>query len=373
MANIGPYVPEEITLQLRSLVVDTMMGAKDKISWSGNSDGKFTVKSAYSMLTRNLTLRQDLSRLFQRVWALIVPERVRIFIWLGVHKVLMTNVERQRRHLTSSGVCEVCRGSEETIMHILWDCPAMEGIWRRFVPPRKQGLFFTQTLLEWLYTKLGDDSKVGNSIWKCRDRLKFLKDLALEVTSAHNKLGKRQSRNQERIEHMIKWQPPRDGWVKLNTDGASRGNPGLAAAGGVLRDGDGNWCGGFVLNIGICFAPLAELWGVYYGLYIAWERRITRLEIEVDSAIVVEFLKTGISEYHPLSFLVRLCHGFISRDWIVRIVHVYREANRLADGLANYAFSLPLGFLFLESIPDSVRLIFAEDASGTAIPRQIRM
>jgi len=77
-----------------------------------------------------------------------------------------------------------------------------------------------------------------------------------------------------REERLIVWSPPRVGWFKLNTDGASRGNPGLAAAGGVVRDGDGNWCYGFS-NIGICSAPLAELWRAYYGLNIAWERGVT--------------------------------------------------------------------------------------------------
>ncbi|XP_019097453.1 PREDICTED: sugar transporter ERD6-like 17 [Camelina sativa] len=70
-----------------------------------------------------------------------------------------------------------------------------------------------------------------------------------------------------------------------NTDGASHENPGLATAGGVLRDRMGQWCRGFALNIGICSAPLAELWGVYYGLHIAWEQRVTRLELEVDSEL----------------------------------------------------------------------------------------
>ena len=71
---------------------------------------------------------------------------------------------------------------------------------------------------------------------------------------------------------------------------------------------------------------------------MAWECKVSQLELEVDSEVVVGFLRTGISESHPLSFLVRMCYGFISRDWIVRISHKYRETNRLADELANYAF-----------------------------------
>jgi len=181
---------------------------------------------------------------------------------------------------------------------------------------------------------------------KCRDRTRFIKDAAKEVTTATSK-HKGGSGIGGRVEVMVGWGVPNDGWLKLNTGGASRGNPGLATAGGVLRNSAGEWCGGFALNIGRCTAPVAELWGVYYGMYFAWEKKVTRVELEVDSTLVVGFLKTGVSERHPLSFLVRLCHGFFSKDWIVRISHVYREANRLTDGLANYAFSLLLGFMLL--------------------------
>lgn len=149
--------------------------------------------------------------------------------------------------------------------------------------------------------------------------------------------------------------------MKLNKDGASRGNPGLATAGGVLRNEAGEYCGGFAVNIGKCTAPLAELWGVYYGLYIAWENQLPQVELEVHSELVVGFLKTGIDDSHPLSFLVRLCHGFKSRDWIIRISHVYRKANHLAIRLANNAFTLSLGFHFFDLAPTIVEDIVLDD------------
>lgn len=173
------------------------------------------------------------------------------------------------------------------------------------------------------------------------------------------------------MEKEIAWHRPAESWFKLNTDGASRENPGLATAGGALRDEHGVWRGGFAVNIGICTAPLAELWGVYYGLCIAWERGIRRLEVEVDSESVVGFLTTGIHDSHPLSFLVRLCYSFISRDWLVKFSHVYREANHLADGLANYAFSLSLGLHCFESAPEHVAHILLEDCNGGSRIRQV--
>jgi len=40
--------------------------------------------------------------------------------------------------------------------------------------------------------------------------------------------------------------------VKINVDGYSKGNLGVAGAGGVIRDAIGRWIVGFALNIRIC-------------------------------------------------------------------------------------------------------------------------
>ena len=36
-------------------------------------------------------------------------------------------------------------------------------------------------------------------------------------------------------ETLIRWEAPPEGWALLNTDGASKGNPGIVSGGGVLR------------------------------------------------------------------------------------------------------------------------------------------
>ncbi|KAL9288897.1 putative ribonuclease H domain, reverse transcriptase zinc-binding domain-containing protein [Arabidopsis thaliana] len=396
LAKIIPYVSEGVRLRLLSMVVDTVTGSNDRTSWGATANGQFTVKSAYSFLLQSGTQAQNMRQFFDRVWRVTTTERVRVFIWLVVHQVIMTNVERRRRHLSASGVCQVCKGGDETILHVLRDCPSIAGIWGRLVPRGKITAFFASNILDWVYQNLSDVTEIRGCPWatlfaivvwwawkwrcgnvfgengRCRDRVRFVVDQAREIWMAHLNL-RRGARRGSEVKMSIKWTLPSTGWFKLNTDGASRGNPGLATAGGVVRDGEGQWCVGFVLNIGICSAPLAELWGVYYGLHIAWERGIRRLELEVDSTLVVGFLQAGIEDSHSLSLLVRLCYGFISRDWIVRISHVYREANRLADGLANYAFSLPLGFHACGSMPAPVASIALEDAAGVVRLRTVRV
>ncbi|KAG7551702.1 Ribonuclease H domain [Arabidopsis thaliana x Arabidopsis arenosa] len=396
MERLGQFLPQPILHRLLAVVLNGVPGTRDKLSWKGNMNGEFTVRSAYSLLSQEETPLPSMDRFFDRIWRVMASERVRYFLWLVGHQAIMSNVERVRRHLGYTAVCQVCKGAEESIIHILRDCPAMEGIWRRMVPPQERQSFFAKSIMEWLFDNLGSRKEQGSEDWptlfsvavwwswkwrcmyvfgesgKCRDRVRFLKDMAAEVTNAHA-LARGNQGGQTRVERFISWKRPREGWVKLSTDGASRGNPGPAAAGGVVRGEDGTWLGGFALRIGICSAPLAELWGVYYGLLIAWEKGYRRVELEVDSELVVGFLRSGVSDAHPLAFMVRMCHGFISRDLLVRVTHVYREANRLADGLANYAFTLQLGILSFDYCPDVVHSIMLADINGTAVPRFVRL
>lgn len=102
-SQIMIHVSEQIRLKLLSVVLDDVTGAQDRISWGHNSDGRFTVSSAYNLLSVNSDLRPDMGKLFERVWKVVAPERVRVFLWLGLNQVLMTNMERHRRHMSTTG------------------------------------------------------------------------------------------------------------------------------------------------------------------------------------------------------------------------------------------------------------------------------
>lgn len=54
----------------------------------------------------------------------------------------------------------------------------------------------------------------------------------------------------------------------MNSDGAVRSR-GKATAGGLIRNHDGTWLGGFMVNIGKTTVVQAELVGVKEGLKLA--------------------------------------------------------------------------------------------------------
>ncbi|KAK9289067.1 hypothetical protein L1049_017538 [Liquidambar formosana] len=66
------------------------------------------------------------------------------------------------------------------------------------------------------------------------------------------------------------WHPPPPIWLKLNTDGLAKGNPGPAVAGDVFRNCRGFVKGIFSFNIGVQSAFYAELLAVILGIEQAW-------------------------------------------------------------------------------------------------------
>ncbi|KAL0307928.1 UNVERIFIED_CONTAM: Retrovirus-related Pol polyprotein from transposon RE2 [Sesamum calycinum] len=87
--------------------------------------------------------------------------------------------------------------------------------------------------------------------------------------------------------HSIQWQPPPPGWMKVNTDGCSRGQPGPSSCGGIFRNCRGFVHGCFALSLGSGFAYQAEWVGVMTAIAIAHSKGWKYLWIESDSTYAV--------------------------------------------------------------------------------------
>ena len=81
----------------------------------------------------------------------------------------------------------------------------------------------------------------------------------------------------------VRWEKPPLGWCKLNTDGASFGNPGRARGGGVIRDSEGRWLRGFARSIGFTTSITAKFWALRDGLLQAVQIGVQNLVIELDA------------------------------------------------------------------------------------------
>jgi ribonuclease HI len=125
---------------------------------------------------------------------------------------------------------------------------------------------------------------------------------------------------------------------RANIDGGSRGNPGPASYGGVIRDPKGDIVAKLKKYIGRMTNNVAEYYGLIAALDYVQSQGIKLLRIESDSELLVKQMrglyKVRSPELQPLYERARKMAAALES---FRIDHVYREQNREADALANEA------------------------------------
>jgi ribonuclease HI len=125
---------------------------------------------------------------------------------------------------------------------------------------------------------------------------------------------------------------------RANIDGGSRGNPGPASYGVVIRDPRGEVVAKLKKYIGRMTNNVAEYYGLIAALDYAQSHGIRALRVESDSELLVRQMrgqyKVKSAELRPLFERARkMAQSFAS----FKIEHVYREQNAEADALANQA------------------------------------
>ncbi|MEV4519836.1 bifunctional RNase H/acid phosphatase [Micromonospora tulbaghiae] len=127
--------------------------------------------------------------------------------------------------------------------------------------------------------------------------------------------------------------------VVIEADGGSRGNPGPAGYGAVVRDSEtGEVLAERSESIGTATNNVAEYRGLIAGLEAAAELGAAEVEARMDSKLVVEQMCGRWQIKHPgLRPLAAQAAGLVSRFTAVRFTWVPRERNRHADALANAA------------------------------------
>ncbi len=149
--------------------------------------------------------------------------------------------------------------------------------------------------------------------------------------------------------------------IVIFTDGASRGNPGPAAIGAVLRDTEGK----IITQISQCIGRTTNNQAEYRAIIVALEKALelgaTHVELNSDSELVVRQIN-GIyrvknDELKPVHRQVKQLQ---SRLQDFTITHIPRNRNKEADKLTKKALNSG-SVLFNENRRLVIRLIQTKD------------
>ena len=126
--------------------------------------------------------------------------------------------------------------------------------------------------------------------------------------------------------------------LRIYTDGAARGNPGPAGLGVVIEDDKGMRLRGLHRWLGVATNNEAEYHALIEGLKAVSEWKPDRLEIYLDSKLVVEQMngRWRVKDARMQSLQTE-AKDLLAAIPEVEIKHVEREHNKGADALANMA------------------------------------
>ena len=172
-----------------------------------------------------------------------------------------------------------------------------------------------------------------------------------------------------RVPKLVRWTKLDSGWVKLNTDGSSLGNPSIAGGGGLIRDDNGRWIVGFSCKIGVTTCFLAEMWALRDGLSLCVSRNYQAVEVEIDAKAIVDALNNPNYSNLFVSSIMDDCRTLLSQISWTCFRHCYSKMNRCADALARQGGCQAADFVIFESPPVDISSSVDFDLSGMYLSR----
>ncbi|KAE8799315.1 WD repeat domain phosphoinositide-interacting protein 3 [Hordeum vulgare] len=199
-----------------------MGGIEDQLAWNFTLDGMFTVKSAYHLRMSMNTVRTGQPKASSSVakhrgylalWETNAPGKVKIHMWFSqlLKEELGVMVASPPAHLTSQKA-------------------------------------LSSWLLEWLAASIDDEKELmlqaTYGLWLARNNTREGRKLQQPhkiIDSLKVQLSDWKAANETRVSQLEpktiqKWDPPVNGWVKINSDGAVSKQGTNGGGGAVFRD-----------------------------------------------------------------------------------------------------------------------------------------
>lgn len=101
--------------------------AQDKVTWGPESDGKFSVKSCYKVISQHL--RDEDVQPWSNFWQCKLPPKVKTFLWQACTNSLPTKDLLIQRKVNCGDRCSLCSDGEESIFHIFVSCKYAKACW----------------------------------------------------------------------------------------------------------------------------------------------------------------------------------------------------------------------------------------------------
>lgn len=130
---------------------------------------------------------------------------------------------------------------------------------------------------------------------QCKQQEQLIKD-AWNLTIRSTIINKVMSQNPQSLDS---WNPPPASFIKLNFDGASKGNPGPTGRGGFFRNDRGEILYIYTLNMGHTTNNVVDLGALIKGLKLVIRNSYQKIILEGDVEIIISICKKLMNDTSP--------------------------------------------------------------------------
>jgi ribonuclease HI len=310
----------------------------DILRWGHSASGNFSVKEAYYL--QGNYHNQEMDNIWSKIWNKALWPKVSTFLWLIIHNRILTWDNLRKRGFIGPSICVLCQCQEETKEHLFNGCHYSQSVWDQGAQIMRRSnqnrgsirdtienwdsITYNNPILNYIWQLL--PGFILWQIWKERNKRIFhSKESTPELTwdraailiketirSKNWQPGDKECNREElctlqswqlklndsvairapknRIPSPTTWTLPPTGFIKINFDGASKGNPGPAGYGAVIRSSKGEILTLTAGYLGETTNNVAELTGLLQGLRTAATLPSHKIILEGDSQIIIQLI-----------------------------------------------------------------------------------
>jgi hypothetical protein len=159
-------------------------GTADRFIWKWAPSQGYSSHTAYRAFFHG-RIRLDGANV---LWKTKAPGKCKFFSWLALHGRCWTSDRLRRHNMPNSGLCAFCEQEDETIQHLLMQCPFSREVWcmvLRAAGLQRQTPGLASTIPDWwmsLRSRIPKDGRRGFdtlvvlvlwSLWKARNDIVF--------------------------------------------------------------------------------------------------------------------------------------------------------------------------------------------------------
>ncbi|XP_019252907.1 PREDICTED: uncharacterized protein LOC109231725 [Nicotiana attenuata] len=353
--RIKEILPEDIAAHILDNIQPPVECEKiDNHVWMLETRGEFSVKSAWDYLRR----RQNPSNAYRNIWVKGLPFKIAFFMWkVWRNKLPLDDFFRKLGYLMASKCWCCTEPKEETMQHLFFTSYAANKVWRYYLGHAgisMEGITLHQAIIKcWTAEVIPRLKPIMQALpsvilwelWKRRNSYKYgysvtINRVVYQISTTMQSLIKLRKPAMQNVPNrwpdMLKmmeqytpilkyskvlWELPQQGWIKVNTDGASRGNPGRSSIGFALRNEEGDlvYACGKEVNEGSNTS--AEAMAIYEALKFCIDNDYVLIELHTDSMMLKNVI-TG-------TWAMLLFYGVLEIYLVVLMLSIHSNGLKL--------------------------------------------